>query len=52
MTWSDNAPIWLYKKSDGTQVLFGSAPDMGAHEYVSGSIDTTPPARPVNLTVQ
>lgn len=32
-TWADNASIWLYKKSDGTQVLYGSAPDMGAHEY-------------------
>ncbi len=32
MTWADNAPIWLYKKSDGTQVLYGSAPDIGAHE--------------------
>lgn len=34
-TWSDNAPIWLYKKSDGTQVLYGSAPDIGAYEYPS-----------------
>ena len=33
MTWSNRAPIWLYKKSDGTRVLYGSAPDMGAYEY-------------------
>lgn len=33
MTWEDDAPIWLYKKSDGTRVLYGSAPDYGAYEY-------------------
>lgn len=33
MTWADDAPIWLYKKSDGERVLYGSAPDYGAHEY-------------------
>jgi len=33
MTWSEGAKIWLYKKSDGTQVLFGKAPDMGAYAY-------------------
>jgi hypothetical protein len=33
MTWTDNAPVWLYKKSDGAIVLQGSAPDMGAYEY-------------------
>jgi len=33
MTWSNGASIWLYKKSDGTQVLYGSAPDYGACEY-------------------
>jgi len=35
-TWSNNAPVWLYKKSDGKVVLFGNAPDYGAHEYVPG----------------
>lgn len=35
MTWADDAPIWLYKKSDGTRVLYGSAPDYGAYEYNS-----------------
>jgi hypothetical protein len=25
--------VWLYKKSDGTRVLYGTAPDQGAHEY-------------------
>jgi len=33
MTWSDNDDIWLYSKSDGIRVLYGSAPDQGAHEY-------------------
>lgn len=33
MTWADDAPIWLYKKSDGAIVLYGSAPDYGAYEY-------------------
>lgn len=35
MTWSDNAPVWLHKKSDGEVVLYGTAPDMGAHETLS-----------------
>lgn len=34
MTWAVGAPIWLEIKSDGAQVLSGSAPDMGAHEYI------------------
>jgi hypothetical protein len=33
MTWSNGASIWLYKKSDGIRVLYGSAPDYGAYEY-------------------
>ena len=32
MTWDDDAHIWLEKKSDGERVLYGTAPDMGAHE--------------------
>jgi hypothetical protein len=32
MTWADNAPIWLYKKSDGVRVLYGSAPHYGAYQ--------------------
>ena len=42
-TWADNAPVWLYKKSDGIRVLYGSAPDMGAHEY-TGDTTTELPA--------
>ena len=33
MTWSDDASIWLSKKSDGDIVLSGAAPDYGAFEY-------------------
>jgi len=33
-TWSDKAPVWLYKKSDGAVVLYGKAPDCGAHELL------------------
>jgi hypothetical protein len=32
MTWSQGASVWLYKKSDGSRVLNGSAPDYGASE--------------------
>jgi hypothetical protein len=30
---NDNDPVWLYKRSDGTRVLFGSNPDAGAVEF-------------------
>lgn len=33
ITRSDGQSVWLYKKSDGTRVLYGSAPDQGAFEY-------------------
>jgi hypothetical protein len=33
-TWSNDAPVWLYKNSSGQVVFRGSAPDIGAHEYV------------------
>jgi len=33
MTWNDNDDIWLYSKSDGVRVLYGTAPDQGAFEY-------------------
>jgi len=40
-TWSDDAYIWLYRKSDGDIVLINDAPDMGAYEFLSGSIALT-----------
>jgi len=41
---SDGDSVWLYKKSDGVRVLYGTAPDIGAHEYQS-EVDTTAPVR-------
>ncbi len=38
MTWSDGAPVWLYNNSSGERVLYGDAPDMGAHEYIEEEI--------------
>jgi hypothetical protein len=29
--------IWLYRKSDGVQVLYGNAPDAGAYEYTGSA---------------
>lgn len=40
ITRSANNPVYLYKNSSGVQVLYGSAPDIGAFEY---NDDTTPP---------
>lgn len=40
MTWSADARVWLYKKSDGEVVLAGTAPDYGANEYVFESAST------------
>lgn len=33
ITWSDNDNVWLYSRNDGTLVLNGPAPDLGAFEY-------------------
>jgi hypothetical protein len=46
ISWSNGSHIWLYSKSDGVQVLTGSAPDMGAYPYGVGA---TPPAAPTGL---
>jgi hypothetical protein len=40
MTWASGAPIWLYTKSDGTRVLYGSAPDLGAYESQTSVLPT------------
>ena len=42
ISWSNGDHIWLYSKSDGVQVLTGSAPDMGAFPYGSGGGGGTP----------
>jgi len=55
MTWDDNANVWLYKISDGTTVLFGAAPDLGAHENsnppaaLNSPDDPNNPAAPTEL---
>jgi len=50
MSWNDNAPIWLYKKSDGAKVLVGAGPDFGAGEFQSETKDSLMP--PTNVRVQ
>jgi hypothetical protein len=47
LSWSDDAPVWLYKKSDGVLTLVGVAPDYGAHEYGIGT-----PTAPTGLVVR
>ena len=42
---NDNDPVWLYKKSDGAQVFYGSAPDAGAYEFTQSE----GPAAPKNF---
>jgi hypothetical protein len=53
---SPGDPVYLYKDSTGRQVLFGSAPDIGAYEYADASTlpppDTTPPSPPTGVAVQ
>jgi hypothetical protein len=38
--WSNGAPVWLYKNSIGDVVLYGSAPDCGAHEVIKPPTQT------------
>ena len=45
---NDNDSVWLYKKSDGVQVLYGSAPDAGAYEFTQ----TEAPSPPRNLRIE
>ena len=32
MRWDSRAPVWLFRNSRGQRVLYGRAPDIGAHE--------------------
>jgi hypothetical protein len=50
ITRTDGAPVWLYRKSDGVRVLYGTAPDAGANESGSGSTGL-PPAAPTGLVI-
>ena len=52
MTWSNGAQIWLYKKSDGSLVLSGAAPDYGASEYVGTKVAGPPPPSAPQPTVR
>jgi PKD repeat protein len=40
ITRNDLDPIWLYRKSDGVRILYGTAPDAGAHESSSGMLSS------------
>jgi hypothetical protein len=54
LSWLAGAPVYLYKNSSGQQVLYGSAPDIGAYEYTGSApppSDTTPPTAPTGVTV-
>lgn len=43
VSWPSGAPVYIYKISDGTQVLFNANPDQGAVSYqVSGGPRITP----------
>jgi hypothetical protein len=50
-SWSNGDSVNLYKDSSGNVVLVGSAPDMGAYEYLGVVPDTTPPAAPTGVVV-
>jgi hypothetical protein len=47
LTWTNDAPVYLYSKSDGAVVWSGAAPDIGAYEYTS----TTPTQSTVSGTL-
>jgi hypothetical protein len=36
LSWNNNSPVRLYKKSDGERVLYGTETDFGAFEYMYG----------------
>jgi hypothetical protein len=46
-SWSNGAPVWLYRKSDGVVVLIGVAPDLGASEF-----GTPPPLAPTSVQIR
>jgi hypothetical protein len=45
--------VWLYKKSDGVKVIYGSAPDIGAWEYGAASMHGTgvEPRTPIGVRI-
>ncbi len=44
-------PVYLYKRSDGTRVLYGSAPDIGAVESGSSSGSTDTISAPAGISI-
>jgi hypothetical protein len=36
-SWADNAPVYLYKKSDGVQVSYGGVMDIGAEPFTGNA---------------
>ncbi|MBS3166413.1 DUF1565 domain-containing protein [Candidatus Woesearchaeota archaeon] len=59
ISWSSGDFVWLWKDSDGTQLIYGDAPDIGAFEYCDNSTyncsaTETPPTLPIcgNLIVE
>jgi hypothetical protein len=44
-------PVYLFKKSDGAQVLYGTAPDIGASEYNNGQPSSQPPVQPPLVSI-
>ncbi len=51
ITRSNGQSVWLYKKSDGVIVLYGSAPDCGAYEYAGGTHSITIGAGSHSITI-
>jgi len=47
INWTNGQSVWLYKKSDGVIVLYGSAPDAGAYEFTQSNTLIAP----INLRV-
>jgi len=45
ITWLDAASVWLYSRNDGTVVLSGAVPDLGAYEFGLG-VDFVNQVRP------
>lgn len=49
ISWTNGNSVWLYKKSDGIRVLYGTAPDAGAYEVLQGQVPT--PSAPKDLKI-
>jgi len=49
VNWNSNDPIYLYKISDGTQVLSGANPDLGAFPSTGSVAQGSAPAPPTGL---